>query len=95
VRSVSGQPEAVLAYMPVNELLTTAFTAQGQLVGTANWYEDASGNQTGNSGYAGVSRPLTVTYNQHHQIATISDLDQHAVTMTWTGPGPGGRTSAD
>lgn len=87
--------ESDLAYTPAHELLTTtAYNAQGQLVGTANWYYDAAGNQAGNSGYPGVSPPLAVTYNQHNQIATITDLDQHPVAMTWTGPGLGERASA-
>lgn len=96
LQGVPHSNESDLAYTPVNEILTTtAYTAQGQVVGTATWTYDATGNQTGNSGYPGVSPPLTVTYNQHNQIATITDLDQHAVAMGWTGPGLTERTSAN
>jgi len=97
VASPPANPKSTLTYNPVNELVTTSVWAMGapSPSNTATWTYDAAGNQTGNSGYPGVSNPLTITYNQHNQTTSITDVYQHPVTMTYNGPGQSERTSAD
>lgn len=89
-------PTTTLAYNAVNELTaTTLFSGTGGQVAQATWNWDANANLTGNSGYPGISSPATLTYNQHNQTTSITDVYQHPVAMTYAGPGQGERLSAD
>ena len=45
-------------------------------------------------GFGDPTKALAITYNAKHQTATITDTQQHAIPMAYTGPGQAERVSA-